>query len=168
MYNKTYGTKYEATKGLRRVEIAKLIREDLKAAVKAGTLPKAKYAVRCSRGRGINVEVSQIPFAVLSREYFTLRADHASVPADKHWSWKVDVNLRDGHRPARERCTEEAHVLQDAVKAIVAAYNYDRSDIQTDYFDVRFYSSIDLEEDGAALVADLLAAEAARALAEAS
>lgn len=52
------GTKY--SRDLDVAEIAKLIRSDIKEAVKTGTLPKVKYTVRIQRfanGRAIDVHV---------------------------------------------------------------------------------------------------------------
>lgn len=131
MYEKTYGAKYEQTKGLRRVEIAKLIRADIKAAVAAGELPKVSYSVRASGGgNSIHVRIA----------------------------WKARPV---GDRPAIERYTAETRALRSAVEQIVEAYNYDCSDLQSDYFDVRFYGSVDIEEDGDAMVTELRSAAAA-------
>jgi hypothetical protein len=161
MYEISYGSKCQATKGLSRVEVAKLIRGDIKAAVKAGTLPQATYSVRC-HGSSIHVSLSALPFAVLSRDFYRLSPDASNVPEGKHWSWKVQ---EDHFRPACHRYTPEALAARDAVTAIVEAYNFDGSEVQSDYFNVRFYKSIDLAEDGESLIADLTAKAAQEATA---
>ena len=47
MYERSYGYQYEAQKGLTTSQIAKLIRADIKTAVKEGLLPNTwKYSVR--------------------------------------------------------------------------------------------------------------------------
>ena len=58
------GAKYDET--LDVADIAKLIRKDIKAAVKAGVLPDEKYAVKIARfsmGRSIDVHVKTWPTA---------------------------------------------------------------------------------------------------------
>jgi hypothetical protein len=65
-----------------------------------------------------------------------------------------------GLRPAFERYTAEAVALRTAIEQIVSAYNYDGSDIQSDYFNVRFYSNVDIVEDGDAMVVEFRSAAA--------
>lgn len=111
MYEKTYGAKYEETKDLNRTEIAKLIRADLKEA-----FPGFKWAVRKSaRGSSIYVAVTEAP---------------ADLVVEHEVSDHYGKNMR--YTPAALEVIEKA-------KAIVDAYNYDGSDIQSDYFNVRFY-----------------------------
>jgi hypothetical protein len=133
MYETTYGTKYEATKDLSRVEIAKLIRADIKAAVKAGLIPKAKYSVTCSRGTGIDVSIVDVErrgFVLHNPERLRWEAEnpHASM-------WSAPGNVRDRFSP-------EAEAVLAALKEIWGAYNYDGSDIQSDYFNVRYYGGV--------------------------
>jgi hypothetical protein len=137
MYEKTYGTKYEATKNLRRPEIAKLIREDIKAAVKSGELPKGKYSVRTesySGGGSINVTFSAlvgIPVHNVESLRWRTENPHASF----------------GSEPAnvRERYSPELLAVIKKLEAIHGAYNYDGSDVMTDYFDVRYYGSVSID-----------------------
>lgn len=129
----SYGTKYAATKDLNRVEIAKLIRADIKAAVANGSLPKASYSVKTESyagGGSINVRIANVekPGFVLANAD-RIRWDHENphaglcgCPSEARWLYSGD---------ARE--------LLRAVDAIMGAYNYDGSDIQSDYFNVRFY-----------------------------
>ncbi len=98
MNNET-GSKYEQTKDLDIVAIAKLLRQDIKASVKEGRLPAVKYGVRIERysmGQSIHISVGQ-------------------------------------------ELTDE---VKAAVRDLADAYNYDRSDPQSDYFCVRFYVHI--------------------------
>lgn len=39
----------------------------------------------------------------------------------------------------KERFSEEARKLEEEIRALANEYNYDDSDIMTDYFNVRFY-----------------------------
>lgn len=127
MYEKTFGAKYEATKNLATVEIAKLIRADIKAAIEAGTLPRGKYSVRSSHGSGrsIDVRIQNLEgVRLLSVEWVRWRAeheDHETPPA------------------GFVRYSAVAQAAVDTLKAIHWSYNYDGSDSQTDYFNVRYY-----------------------------
>lgn len=119
-YEISYGDKYQATKDLAMAEIAKLVRSDIKAAQKAGQLPKAlKVSVR-SDYNSLRVEVVSAPFALMSED--GLRA-----------------SLTGEYIPVYMQRSEEATRVENLLNAIMAAYNYDGSDIQTDYFNVRFY-----------------------------
>lgn len=138
-YAIAYGNKYAATKDLRRPEIAKLIRADIKAAVKAGALPAAKYSVVCqsySGGGSINVRIADVakPGFVLANEA-RLRWDaenpHGGLcgcPSEAMW---LD--------------SEEARAVKATVEKIMGAYNFDGSDSQTDYFHVRFYGHAEFD-----------------------
>lgn len=125
-----YGEKYAATKDLSRVEIAKLIRADIKAAVASGALPAAKYRVwteSYSGGSSIDVEIGAFWIANLfNPERLEREANNLGVC---------------GH----DRYSAAAMRVIGAVRSIVAAYNYDGSDIASDYFHVRFYSSVDFD-----------------------
>lgn len=110
-YERSYGAKYEAD--LTLVEIAKRMREDIKAAKKAGRLPAdVKAAVRCSNGTGIGIFWE-------ARGVLTIEHDddrHVYLAPNKRYQ-EIDKVLAEIH----------------------AAYNHDGSDVQTDYFDVKYY-----------------------------
>lgn len=139
MYEKTYGSKYGDLKRLTgkdwasAADIAKLIRADIKAAVKAGDLPavfaghKVAYAVTVenySMGRSIDITVRGVPEAARTTER--------------------DVY---GHGYMTTVDTAEAVALKAKLKWYHEAYNYDGSDIMTDYFDVNYYGSVEFESD---------------------
>jgi hypothetical protein len=70
MMTKTIGTKYEQTKDLDIAQIAKLVRQDIAAEVKAGLLPKVKYSVRISRysmGQSLDVTIGQADRSPIQR-----------------------------------------------------------------------------------------------------
>lgn len=121
-----YGNKYE--RGLSRKEVAKRIRLDIKAGVKAGELPKAKYSVRIEQyagGGSINIVVSDLPFEVLSEARVV--ADHYNPNRFSGIPWRSDA----------------AAALERALEGIGAAYNRDASDSMVDYFDVDYYLHVD-------------------------
>jgi hypothetical protein len=133
-YAIAYGSKYQAR--LDVAEIAKRLRLELKAAIKDGSLPKATYSVRIRRfagGRSIDVCIDDVPFAIHNAERL-----------------KHDVLTPYDYLPDRllPRYSPEAVDLLKKVKARVDAYNFDGSDIQTDYFHVNFYGNVNFNWDG--------------------
>lgn len=127
-YAVAYGDKYE--QGLDVAEIAKRVRADIKVAITAGELPAAKYSVRISRysmGRSLYVTVDGVPFAIVHEA-------------------RVRRDVLEPHAyHAETLClhTDEARALLAKVEAIVAAYNFDGSDSQSDYSHVNFYAHVD-------------------------
>jgi hypothetical protein len=94
-----------------------------------GELPACKYSVRISRyagGRSLNVRISGTDFPLLSEE--RLAADHEN-----------------RHVPGLVWQSAKAIDIQKKVEAIVAAYNFDGSEIQSDYFHVNFHSHVDFD-----------------------
>lgn len=121
---KTTGTKYDSTRDIK--EIAKLVRQDIKAAVKAGDLPKLKASVRISRysmGQSLDVEIKEVDCPVANPD-------------------RVADDLLGVHPPNHKLCTDEAYAVKDKVQVLVDEYNYDNSDSMTDYFDVNFYCRV--------------------------
>lgn len=114
------GIKYETTKNLTTAEIAKMIRSDIKALVKAGELPAAAYSVRTrsySGGSSIDVTISgSLPFRSLK------------------------IGSRFGRWEAVQ--TDALNALVAKLNVIVNAYNRQDVDLMTDYFNVRFYSDV--------------------------
>lgn len=113
----TIGNKYMETRDLDIAEVAKLVRKDIKAAVKNGHLPAdTKYSVRIERfsmGQAINITA-------------TLPDRPARVRIDREYDGQYGY-------------TNESNAINAVLNAIVNAYNYDNSDVLTDYFQVRFY-----------------------------
>lgn len=117
------GAKYD--KNLNVVEIAKRIRADIKAAITAGTIPAIKTSVRISRysmGRSIDVTITEAPFVVINPAYTEAYNAGSRV-------WDLD---------SITKYTPEALRVLDVVKDIRDAYNHDRSDAMTDYYDTNF------------------------------
>ena len=125
-YPITHGSKYDKALDVR--EIAKLIRADIRAA--AGPIPHRlpegfRAGVRISRysmGRSIDVTIKAAPGVTVrnpARVEFEGRGGNGVMPPE-----------------ARYIHTEEARAVLEAVKAIIDAYNFDGSDVQSDYFHV--------------------------------
>lgn len=117
------GAKYD--KGLRAKDIAKLLREEVKTAIKAGTLPAMKLSITTSGYRSINVTVMEIDTVVMNPE--RIAKEQAVGPS---------VHVADCHYPI---FNETGKSILDTLRSMVMQYNYDRSDSQSDYFDTNFY-----------------------------
>jgi hypothetical protein len=133
MYERTYGPKYrDLGEYPTAAQIAKAVRQDIKAADKAGDLPAfpagVKFAVTCQNfagGCSVDVNVKQAP---------------------EDWAW---TEIPEGWRrypTETKRISDELQALAKALDVILNAYNRDGSEIQVDYFDVRYYASVYLGE----------------------
>jgi hypothetical protein len=123
MYEKSYGPKYEA--GMDIKDIAKLVRKEIKDYFG----PNIKYSVtidRFSGGRALRAYLVDV------------------APGFYFWKANPDYNPDGGYGIYAERvCMSDGYrKIEEKVKEIIAAYNYDGSDIMVDYFDVNFYSSV--------------------------
>jgi len=120
-YSVAYGSKYE--QGLDISEIAKKVRQDIKAAVKAGDLPKIKASVRIKRysgGQSLSIEV---------KEYaYELRREASDM---EKAMYRVESVYSDQRK-----------AVDAALEAIAKAYNFDGSDMASDYFHVNFYVNV--------------------------
>lgn len=140
--NTWYGAKCDHSYTLRTTDIAKLIREEIKLARKlakgaGGSTPAVidpigdapasiKFSVRSqyfSGGSSIDIRLSVVPQA---------------------WGWE---KRKDEWGRERWMYTPAMKALMDELKKVMAAYNHDGSDIMTDYFDVRFYGSVETTWD---------------------
>lgn len=137
MYEKTYGYKYNDGKNLSLADIAKLMRADVKEAKAHGLLAKtAKVSVRThlyAGGGSINI-VLTMPDAWIARD-----------------DSKCAIGSRcDGLGWHYDRCDAAVHLTDEAAAAkmtlerIHSAYNHDGSESQIDYFDVRYYGSVEV------------------------
>lgn len=136
-----YGGKYANTRDLSLTDIAKLIRAEIKVARKVAkmtaepgslkvadpigdTPAEVKIGVRTqyySGGGSINVTISNIPDA---------------------WGWTEVVDSRCLNGQPRRVATGALKALAKAIREIMDSYNYDGSDVMTDYFDKRFYGHV--------------------------
>ncbi len=102
-------------------DFAKLVRADIKAALKAGKLPKGlKVSVRSdsySMGSSINLKIVAVPAGFVIRNPAHI-AHLQQNPHDSYWTMPEGV---------REFYTPEAIALQDKVESFVLAYHVDNS-----------------------------------------
>jgi hypothetical protein len=128
-YSIQYGAKYD--KALDIAEIAKRVRADLKALVKARTIPQGKYSVtiqRFSGGCSLKVKMDQLtsPSLMLNPERVKFE--------------KENPHAFPGHLP---QFSSAGKALLNTVESVVNAYNFDGSDTASDYWNVNFYGSVD-------------------------
>lgn len=141
MYEITEGAKYQSTKHLDLKEIAAQVRIDLRNAQNRGELPAdATFTVRISRysgGQSMNVMLAGMPDSWIYNQ-----------PGQES-NYDEGIVRHGG-------LTDAAYGAMRIMEAILFAYNYDGSDTQSDYFNVRFYggASIQDERDRALRVAE--------------
>ena len=140
--NTWYGAKYDYSYTLRTTDIAKLIREEIKLARK---LAKGNRSSTPALIDPIGDAPASIKFSVRS-QYFSggssIDIRLSGVPQAWGWEKRADEWGRE-----RWMYTPAMKALMDELKKVMAAYNHDGSDIMTDYFDVRFYGSVETTWD---------------------
>lgn len=140
-YERVFGAKYDEK--LSTTEIAALVRGEIKAAVKSGKLPAAKYSVRTSYysgGSSIRVQISDLAkggAAVFEPEYLARGTDFLMGPS---------VITADDRYVRPSRYLPWVNDAVEQVEEMLRAYNHDGSDTMTDYFDVKFYAHVDVRE----------------------
>jgi hypothetical protein len=148
------GSKYNGARSTN--DIAKAIRADIKAAMKkpatdAWSLPRRlKVSVRLAKfagGCSINSRITAFPGPALN-------------PASVVWQ-----KLLPNEPLKYSRLTREGARVVAVLDAMMSAYNYDRSDPQSDYFSVRFYGDAEVHHEyGAQRQLELLASPELAAL----
>ena len=138
MYERDYGYKYDEAKNLSVVDIAKLMRADVKQAKAHGLLGKdVKVSIRTERfagGAAINIVIT-MPDAWIAQD--DSKCAVGSMCEGMGWH--------------HNRCDAAAHLSDEAeaakmtVQRIHDAYNHDGSDAQIDYFDVNYYGSVTVD-----------------------
>ena len=129
-----YGSKYDSE--LRDgKDIAKVLRKTFKDAAKSGDIPKeVKLSIRSSYN-SIDIDIKALP-------------DSIPVFSDEFIQWEVEKEDRWGSLPGNiSRHSTEMQALTRFIKDHANAYNYDRSDTMTDYFDTNFYLSVRVDHD---------------------
>lgn len=115
---KSVGSNYK--QGISTKETAKEIRQHLKKRFK-----EVKFSVTSDYNH-IRVEIKESPYNYKKLEY------------------RPELEASDYRRYETEH-NKELNAILEYVKKLVKSYNYDDSDIMTDYFNVGFYSSISID-----------------------
>lgn len=128
----TTGSKYQ--RGMDTAQVAKLVRADIKAAKKAGTLPASlETSVRISRfagGSSLSITVTAAPVQIHASDYM---AHHVRTKGHQHWEG--------------ERFTPQARALLAKLEAIGGEYNRTDRDSQADYHNTNFFLHVDFHGD---------------------
>jgi hypothetical protein len=137
-------------------EIARRIREELK-----DEFPRLKFSVVMEHHNSIIIALMKSDIKIIQK--------FEDIPKDAFYSYEIDQRyteddirlsqnkkyhqlnehtLRDDYNPLKWNngvfLTETGHKILKRVEEIANRYNYDNSDIMTDYFDVNFYLHIHL------------------------
>jgi hypothetical protein len=158
-YERRIGSKYEETKDLGTTEIAARIRQDIKDAVARGDLPSdANISVKTDKfagGSAIRIDVSNWPGATKVGDESlctgTLDIGNGLYPShckDGNHDWRC---------AAAPHASDAAEAVQKTIQAIHDSYNYDGSDMMTDYFNVRYYGQVKVDEYRAPVIDPSLA-----------
>lgn len=128
-------------------DIAKLMRAEIKAQIKAGHLPGTarNYSVRIENGtmhRAIDIRTKDLDgltrtcpgYKVGSETYFENGGMAAT--ACHHWACKNDRN------DAEDVLNDEGQRVHKLLKEIHGLWNYDASNAQIDYFNVNYYGGV--------------------------
>ena len=125
-----YGSRYRETSDMDVAELARCMRADIRAAIRAGALPGTArdYSVRISRysgGQSIDIDIR----------------NHPEFWGDVPDPWIPSDTVR-GLLPAGREAERVCQAIHDA-------YNYNGSDSQVDYFHVRYYghAKVDWQSD---------------------
>lgn len=129
MYERRYGALCDKNRPVK--DDAALIRRTIRAAVKAGDLPADwAYSVRFRRRTGGS---SIDAYATAPRPIYAAdpdRYDHPHVRNAETGEWVTAY---------ADRMTGEARRVEHFLSGLLAAYNFDGSETQVDYWDVKFY-----------------------------
>lgn len=139
------GANYQATRHLSLKEVTALIRKEARETVtewnaKNAAIGKVKVSVTMPHYGAIDARIS------VSKELWGLYNEYGNVAYAQRLRERVEdiESLGERFLPLIK-----LYELRDAIEAIRNQYNYNNSDTQTDYFDVRYYGSTALRnQDG--------------------
>jgi hypothetical protein len=114
-----YGGRYDSA--LSTTDICKRIRQHLKNEARKNPLfTGARFSVRKEHHSSIRIEAVEMGFNPLNPEYIQLEKEHGKTFGE---SW-LSINGK---------------AFMDRIEAIADSYNFDGSDVQSDYYHVNFY-----------------------------
>lgn len=137
MYERQYGYRYDEVSGATCGDIAKMVRRDIKQAQEEGLLPSRwSYSVR-SDTNSISVEVRDCLDAWRDCDGLNCHNVWCSARNDPAYAHASDLH---------QVLTEEGEAARMTLERIHNAYNHDGSELQSDYFDVRYYGGVSFED----------------------
>ena len=136
MTERTYGKKYNPE--LKVKDIAKLVKKEIKEKYKN---IKVSARTRNYSSIDINVELPKEQYKAVDEDDLTKGAIYYDVEMRARREGKtIPEFLKD-----RNILNKEAKAIEKDIDAMLLAYNYDGSDIMTDYFDKNFYGFVNIE-----------------------
>lgn len=119
------------------------IRKDLKLATVSGVLPAGvKLSIRRNDHNSIYVEIVTWPGQILTTEYELYYRDQIVTP-DSSKSWDRYRDRPFGTRCWNDRCVDALNDAMRFIERVSNRHNFDKSDIQTDYFHVGYYLHVE-------------------------
>lgn len=136
------GTKYN--KELTITEIAKNVRADIKQAIKSHQLPQGtKVSVKVERysmGQSLNLKVTALPGVTVENDRWVALWNQGEHQRLVYWCSVKGAAVVG-------RITNEAHMVEQLLKDLANAYNFDKSDSMTDYYHVNFHTHVRFSEE---------------------
>jgi hypothetical protein len=156
MYERSYGYKYAEGERLSTVEIAKLIRKEIKTAISEGLLPERwAYSVTSeyfSGGSSIDVRVKNCADAWMPCPGYQVGSRHelpgggwTATGCGNPWCKAGGVNKDLPGATEHDVLTEEGQAAKMTLQRIHNAFNHDGSDSMIDYFDVNYYGHVEFQ-----------------------
>lgn len=162
------GVKYAATEKLDVKDIAKLVRQDIASAVRAGALPDWKYSVRIERysgGQSIRayiVDTKGYPIMNPVKAYLRQVVPNFDALMDRDAEDK-GMALGFSIEQIRPAYSSMVSLALKKLQGFLDTYNRDCSDSMVDYFQVKFYGFAVVDWDAKKLIPDEAMAAAAQA-----
>lgn len=139
MYNNLYGARYDANLSLK--DIAKMVKKEA-----SKKYPDCKISARTKNFNSIRIIVT------LDKESY--RAKTTDEVAKGPVYWNIERQIGNDGIIKEEDFKEyiENHVvksiktfnIENDIKQMLESYNYNKSDVTTDYFDYNFYGFVDV------------------------
>ena len=89
---------------------------------------------------------SEIKISIRQPHYGSVHITLSNIPQEWGWTWATDE--RYPYEAERWQPTAALKAMCRELDALANAYNYDNSEVETDYFDRRYYLSVDAVEPG--------------------
>jgi len=139
--NKREGSLYEATKTLSLQEVTRLIRTEARQlvadwnTVNAKASGAVKVSVRMPHYGAIDARLQ------VNGLLYALYTEYGEFAFANRLTDRIE-HIKDGD--AKFLPLVKLYELRNAIEAVRAKYNYNNSDSQVDYFEVRYYGSTDI------------------------
>lgn len=119
------------------------IRKDLKLATVKGILPAGlKLSIRRTDYKSIHIEIMTWPGQILTSEYEQYFRDQIVCP-DPAKTWDRHRDRPYNVRCWNDRCVDAINDAMWFIERLANRHNFDKSDIQTDYFHVGYYLHVE-------------------------